>query len=141
MESAPAVRHPRGRVNGAPDPGRPPRQQLHSRNKQWVAGENLNGQRSGAGTPSHGDRERWERRGHRGGRGTRGVRGGQGAKFQNVSLRAPRNGHESSGAVADAHMDDDDDDADEAVVVEEVKDPEEPVFETAEEREKFWQEV
>ena len=135
MESATAVvRQPRGRVNvnGAHDPGRP--RQLHSRNKQWVAGEN--GERSGTSTPYHSDGERWERGGHKGGRGTRGVPRGGRAKYPNVSFRALGNGHELSGA-ADAEMDD----AEEVVEEEEVKDPEELVLETAEEREKFWQEV
>jgi nuclear mRNA export protein SAC3 len=109
--------------------------QAHSRN-HWVAGEG--GQRNGVnGLYHHSDGEKWERGGHRGSRGrgtSRGTsRGGRG-RFSNVSLRlngAPRQ------PTPHSHQDE----AMDSNEVEEVSGPEEPVLETQEEREKFYQEV
>ncbi|KAG6840779.1 hypothetical protein C0991_004384, partial [Blastosporella zonata] len=123
MESAPHIRG-RGRGNG----------QTHSRNRQWVAVEN--GQRSGSSTPYHSDNERWERGGHRGGHRGRGAPRGRG-KFSNVSLRIAPPSHadllEPDTIVLDEEMD-------EALADDAgFEEPEEPVLDTTEEREKFYQ--
>ncbi|KAG5641628.1 hypothetical protein DXG03_004564 [Asterophora parasitica] len=82
---------------------------------------------------------KWWERGHRGGRGGRGVRGR--AKFSNVSLRlthAPRinNAEEGQDIVgADEHIDE----SEEEHLEEEVTEPEEPLLETKEEQEKYFQ--
>ncbi|KAG6919686.1 hypothetical protein DXG01_002629 [Tephrocybe rancida] len=126
MESVPHIRG-RGRGSG----------QTHSRNRQWVAAEN--GQRSGSSTPYHSDGERWERGGHRGGHRGRGVPRGRG-KYSNVSLHVtpvPQS-HvdlEPEILVADEEMDELEDapNADEG-----FEEPEEPVLETLEERDRFY---
>lgn len=134
MEAASHVRHSRTRGSGTHD------SRLHSRNKHWVGGES--GQRSGSSTPYHSDGERWERGGHRGGRGTRGVsRGGRG-KFSNLSFRVSstsqneRTEPSREGSTIDDHMEDA-----ASENLEEFIEPEEPLLETPEEREKFYQEV
>ncbi|KAF8063426.1 SAC3/GANP/Nin1/mts3/eIF-3 p25 family-domain-containing protein [Lyophyllum atratum] len=141
MESAPHVRG-RGRGGGSHDAGRQP----HSRNRQWVAGEN--GQRSGSNTPYHSDGERWERGGHRGGRGGRGAHRGRG-KFSNVSLRVNSAPHandtesEQETIIPDGHMDeaeeDHEEDHEEEYEEYEAVELEEPPLDTLEEREKFYQ--
>ena len=107
------------RIQGAAEGRRP-----HSRNKKWVAGQ-------GEARSSHGsDTERWERGGHR-------RRGGRGrAHDQHGShLTVPNGAHEDgASATEDEHASGDS-------VHEEDHDEDEPVLETPEEREKFYQEV
>lgn len=137
MEFAPHVRSVHARRNGQDVPlgGR----QSHSRN-HWVTGDS--GQRNGVNHDAsyhHSDGERWERGGHRGGRArgtSRGASKGGRGMFSNVSLRlngAPRHGAATSDNVQDEAMGSNE--------VEEVEGPEEPVLETQEERDKFYQEV
>ncbi|KAG6860335.1 hypothetical protein C0995_012481 [Termitomyces sp. Mi166 len=126
MDSVP---HTRGRGRGVAQP--------HSRNRQWVSGEN--GQRSGSSTPHPSDGERWERGGYRGGHRGRGAPRGRG-KFPNVSLRVtpvPSPSHvnlEPERPVLDEEMDEPEDQRN----VEAFAEPEEPFLETTEEREEFW---
>ena len=135
MESVPHVRpvhtHRNG-PNNMPAGGRQP----HSRNN-WVTSES--GQRGGINTTFHGEGERWERGGHRGGRArgvSRGIaRGGRG-RFSNVSLRLNGASRQEIGP-----RDNNLDEAMEPTVMEEASGPEEPVLETQEERDKFYQEV
>lgn len=135
MESAPHVRPVHTRRNGPHDMtagGRPP----HSRNN-WVTNEG--GQRNGINAPHHGDGERWERGGHKGGRArgvSRGVaRGGRG-RFSNVSLRLNGASRQET-----AHRDNNPGEVMEPNTMEEASGPEEPILETQEERDKFYQEV
>ncbi|PFH53647.1 hypothetical protein AMATHDRAFT_1283 [Amanita thiersii Skay4041] len=104
----------------------------HSRNRQWVAGENI----SRSSTPNHAEGERWERGGHRGGRGTRGTSRGM-RRFPNVSLHVKHsqnpNDHGASDSENTGHGGDSD--------IEDGYGIEEPELETAEEREKFYQEL
>lgn len=128
MDSVP---HVRVRGRGATQP--------HSRNRQWVSGEN--GQRSGSSTPYHSDGERWERGGHKGGHRGRGASRGRG-RFSNVSLRSTpalsnHGNSESEHSVLDGMMDEPEDHRS----VEWFEEPEEPVLETTEEREEFWRSV
>ncbi|KAG6844263.1 hypothetical protein H0H87_008299 [Tephrocybe sp. NHM501043] len=129
MDSVSHVRG-RGRGNG----------QAHSRNRHWVAADN--GQRSGSSTPYHSDSERWERGGHRGGHRGRGAPRGR-SKFSNVSLRvtsAPPPNQVDSLEPDTIFVDENMDEPDDVHVEEQVlEQPEEPVLETAEEREKFYQ--
>ncbi|KAH9896060.1 SAC3/GANP/Nin1/mts3/eIF-3 p25 family-domain-containing protein [Cubamyces lactineus] len=107
------------RIQGAAEGRRP-----HSRNKKWVAGQGE--PRSGHGS----DTERWERGGHR-------RRGGRGrAHDQHGGHLTVPNGVQEDGASAteDEHVSGDS-------VHEEDHDEDEPVLETAEEREKFYQEL
>jgi len=107
--------------------------QPEARNNDRVAGES--GQRSGANSPYHSHGERWERGGHRGGRGrgtSRGVRG----RFSNVSLRLNGASRKETATLV-IHQGE----AIEPNEVEGVSDPEEPLLETQEERDKFYQEV
>ncbi|KAG6836633.1 hypothetical protein H0H93_005660 [Arthromyces matolae] len=128
MDSAP---HARGRGRGT-----------HSRNRQWVAGEN--GQNSGTSTPNHSDSERWERGGHRGGHKGRGVFRGR-PKFSNASLRTTPAPPTSTSRIDLASVSHETDE--EMVELEEEytndegfeEESDEPALESAEEREKFWQ--
>ncbi|KAF6752642.1 nuclear pore-associated protein [Ephemerocybe angulata] len=110
-----------------------------SRNKQWVAGE---GSRPQAPPVAHTEGERWERGGLRGrGRGRGLSRGGAPVrKFPNATLRVshsnPAVAEVPTAPVAPQVGIDDDDDNDEPL-------PEihEPVLETPEERNAFWQKL
>ncbi|KAJ2912862.1 hypothetical protein MD484_g7546, partial [Candolleomyces efflorescens] len=125
-----------------------------SRNKHWVAGENTSRPAPTAAGPSaggyHSDGERWERGGARGrGRGRGGSRGGPPRTYPNATLK---NSHSpprfkqtppravptpapvaipfsNPGAEEEGYNDDP------------LPIPDEPVLETQEEREKFWQEL
>lgn len=114
MDVAPSLRAHRGRGDGTHRP--------QSRNKHW--------------TPSHAstsvpnlrtDTDKWERGGHRGGRGrglsTRGAPGGVSRKFPNRVLNVTADPpHIPNGDAIESDQD-------------------EPVLETQEERERFYQDV
>ncbi|KAK2464989.1 hypothetical protein APHAL10511_003065 [Amanita phalloides] len=132
------IQHARGhRLRGTAQDEVAATRRLYSRNKQWVASEN--GSRTSTNTTNHVDDERWERGGHRGGRGVRGVTRGT-RRFPNVSLRVK---HSSSALSSDAGASDSEaygpalGDSD----MEDGTGPEEPEFESQEERERFYQEL
>ncbi|KAF8151652.1 SAC3/GANP/Nin1/mts3/eIF-3 p25 family-domain-containing protein [Crassisporium funariophilum] len=159
--------YPRGRGRGrgatTHDLG-PGRERPLSRNKHWTP--NDTGSRSNP--PNHVDNERWERGGHRGGgRGVRGAARGAPRKFHNVSLRlnnhqrqpehntAPFNapvqqeeemhteeeGEEQEGEEEFYETQDNVEVVEQEQVTEPINEIHEPELETAEERERFYQEL
>lgn len=109
----------------------------HSRNKQWINGQDSSGHSS--------DAERWERGGgHRRGRGRGRGSGRTAPLFQNQHLTVPNghdgalNGTDDEGGQSDAHSANGVED-DEPTAAD--PDPDDREFETPEEREKFYQEV
>ncbi|KAF9530689.1 SAC3/GANP/Nin1/mts3/eIF-3 p25 family-domain-containing protein [Crepidotus variabilis] len=129
----------------------------YSRNKHWTPAD----AGSRGHTPNHTDSERWERGGHRGGRGRGFPRGGV-PKFQNVSLRLNGTPKEFEAPTAEPQsfleqmqqnlfdapevQDDYGMDSQEVFDVEAEDDGsghiiEEPELDSAEEREKFYQEL
>ncbi|KAI0820885.1 SAC3/GANP/Nin1/mts3/eIF-3 p25 family-domain-containing protein [Trametes gibbosa] len=110
-------------IQGAADDRRP-----HSRNKRWVAGSS-----DGTNGQTH-DGERWERGGHR-------RRGGRGRVYghHGTHLTVPNGSHEDGASgTEDGHVS-----GTESAHDEEHDEPQrvEPVLETAEERERFYQEL
>jgi nuclear mRNA export protein SAC3 len=110
----------RGGASGAPTRG-------VSKNKHWTA----EGSRSSPG-PSGTDAPRWERGGHRGGRGSRGTYRGMSKRFNGTNI-IPTASTTSNGTAESPDMDED--------ANEEYVQPEEPVLDSQEEREKFYKEV
>ncbi|TFK51382.1 hypothetical protein OE88DRAFT_1540795 [Heliocybe sulcata] len=101
-----------------------------SRNKHWVA-DHLATNENEAGS-SHHTNERWTRGAYRGGRGKP-----DGRKSRNRSVvfshASSKTGEESGGdGMTDGEHEEEED---------ELPQPDEPVLETAEDREKFYQEV
>lgn len=163
MEGTSFTRGARGRGGTG---GRGTRGWNPSRNKHWSTTEGTGSSRSNTPIPGHG--ERWERGGHRGGGRGRGAPRGSPRKFPNVSLRlnhptvAKQPAFEDNAEIQsddnyeeyeednELHVEEQEEEHHEDEVNEEASADEEidsipeihePEFETAEEREKFYQEV
>lgn len=131
MDAGISFRRGRGRggheTNGR---GRP-----HSKNKTWVAGS----LRNGTSASNHVENERWERGGNRGGRNKRGSRNQNLAIFNaSRESQTPAPADAMDGEEEEHHEEEYEDEVEEDELIEET---EEPILETPEAREKFYQEV
>jgi len=134
MDSASSFRRGKGRGTGSHDVngrGRP-----HSKNKTWVA----NSLRSGTNTPNFAENDRWERGGHRGGRGKRTGRP-QTSPYLNappVASYTPAFGNAVGSREEEYTEEEYEEEMEEDELHEEI---EEPVLDTPNARDKFYQEV